>query len=151
LAIAHKKPTPRVFHVVDPQSQQHGTLVASAAQELPKSLYFAIVHCNPPSRHEQRRVVGIIKDLINCQSLRNNRLNWAGHALREFRSWLQHDVAWELLEAASQLNGYQEKDGITAVRATIRSALGPWEEWEQSWRGRRDGYASIGREGQVPS
>ncbi len=136
LAIAHKKPTPRVPHVIRHQSQQHGTLVAN---ELPKPLYFAIVRCTPPNAHEQRRVVGIIKDLINCQSLRNNRLNWAGHALREFRLWLSHHVAWRLLEAASQLNGYQEKDGISAVRATIWSALGPREEWKQSCRGKGDG------------
>jgi hypothetical protein len=84
LVVAHKKPTPRVPHVVVPQLQRHGTLVAPAAQELPKSLYFAIVRCKPPSPHDQRRVAGIIKDLINCRSLRNNRLNWAGHALREF-------------------------------------------------------------------
>jgi hypothetical protein len=40
----------------------------------------------------------------------------------------------ELLEAASQLNGYLEKDGISALRATIRSALGPREEWSKALR-----------------
>jgi hypothetical protein len=92
-------------------------------REIPKPLYQAIVRCKPPNGREQRRVVGIIRTLIECRSHRNDCLNWAGYELRAFE-WLPRDVAARLLVAASKLNGYAAKDGIDAVRATIASGLG---------------------------
>jgi bifunctional DNA primase/polymerase-like protein len=118
--------TPGVSHGFVGQTN-HGTLLATA--ELPKPLYLAIARCKPPNPHEKRRVAGIIRDLIDCKSFRNNRLNSSGFALREFKLWVPRGVAVDLLKAASDLNGYTAKDGIAAVMATINSGLGPEEDW----------------------
>ena len=101
----------------------HHSFSGPLVGELPKPIYLAIVRSKPPNGHEQRRVMGIIRTLIQCRSHRNDCLNWAAYELRRFE-WLPRDVTAALLEDSSKLNGYMEKDGAAAVQATIRSGLG---------------------------
>ena len=106
-----------------------GPQMAGASGELPKPLYLKVIRLVPLSaqvtRHDQRRVIGILNIALRRQRRRNDGINVAGFCLRE----LVHDgivspaAAEELLFDVAVLNGYVAKDGVDAARATIRSSL----------------------------
>jgi hypothetical protein len=114
-----------------------GSSIASST-ELPKALYFKLNAMVPLSetvtRHELRRVRGILLTALNWQTEangevfcqrdgahRNDGLHWATHRLREL-GFVDREVAVELLIDVTRLNGYLAKDGIEAVERTIESA-----------------------------
>jgi Bifunctional DNA primase/polymerase, N-terminal len=97
-----------------------------AGVELPKPLYFEVLRLVPQSRHHQRRVIRILRDIVMARhELRNDGLNVAAFCFRELIPPVSRDAAERLLFIAAQLNGYVDKDGERAAMATIRSGLGP--------------------------
>ena len=96
-------------------------------RELPKPLYFLLHRLTPnASRHQRRRVAGILGIALWRQHHRNDGLNIAAYCLRELvPDVLSHEAAVELLTAVANANGYVAKDGADAAVATILSGLGP--------------------------
>ena len=119
----------------------HATQVASSigssvasSNELPKALYFKLCRLKV-SRHDQRRVRGILLTALNWQHVdattgevfcqrdgahRNDGLHWATHRLREL-GFVDRGEAVELLTEVTRLNGYLAKDGEETVLRTIES------------------------------
>ena len=106
----------------------HGPLMDDPnRRELPKPLYFLLHRLTPDaSRHERRRVAGILGIALWRQHHRNDGLNIAAYCLRELvPGVVSHEAAVELLTAVANANGYVAKDGAEAAVATILSGLGP--------------------------
>jgi hypothetical protein len=109
----------------------HGPLMAGAMAEIPKSLYFEVLRLVPLSatvtRHHQRRVIGILRDIVIARhELRNNGLNIGSYWFRPLINdgIVSRAAAERLLFGAAQVCGYVEKDGDRVAIATIRSGLG---------------------------
>jgi hypothetical protein len=107
----------------------HGPQMVGA-DRIPKSLYFEVLRLIPLSdkvtRHHQRRVIGILRDIVMARrDHRNNGLNIGAYCFREFIPPVSRDAAERLLFIAAQMNGYVAKDGEGAAMATIQSGLGP--------------------------
>jgi hypothetical protein len=112
--------------VSDPPASSPWPLMASDNRELPKPLYVAVLQAMPSaSRHDRRRVMGALRKLVHATRHRNNALNRAAFCFRAFvaEGLTTADQARGLLEMASAMNGYTQKDGITEVRSTIASGL----------------------------
>jgi hypothetical protein len=111
-----------------------GTLVAGSGRihqgNLPKPLYLRLLRLVPlsdsVSRHDQRRVAGILGTALRWHGHRNDGLNWAAWSFRGLVAvgTVAPSAAQELLISVTRLNGYLEKDGMEAVLATIASGLG---------------------------
>jgi Bifunctional DNA primase/polymerase, N-terminal len=87
---------------------------------IPKPLYLEVLRLNL-TKHHQRRVIGILRTVLDRHDHRNDGLNIAAYRFRELP--VSRDTAERLLFLAAQLNGYVEKDGERAAMATIRSGL----------------------------
>jgi Bifunctional DNA primase/polymerase, N-terminal len=116
---------------IAPATSFSGPLMGTAeTTELPKALYRKFLRLVPLSdrvtRHDQRRVIGILNIALQRQHHRNDGLNIAGFCLRELigDGTISAAAAEELLFDVAMLNGYVAKDGVAAARATIRSGLG---------------------------
>jgi hypothetical protein len=98
--------------------------------ELPKPLYFKVLDLVPRSTkvtaHHQRRVIGLLRTLVQVHELRNNALNSISFAFRELiaAEIISVEAATALLFDAATINGYVAKDSAAAAMATIRSGLG---------------------------
>jgi hypothetical protein len=97
---------------------------------IPKDLYNEVLRLVPLSdkvnRHHQRRVIGILRDIVLARhELRNDGLNIGAYCFRELIPPVSRDAAERLLFIAAQMNGYVAKDGEGAAMATIQSGLGP--------------------------
>jgi Bifunctional DNA primase/polymerase, N-terminal len=96
--------------------------------ELPKPLYRKVLQLVPLSdqitRHHQRRVIGILNIAPQRTSHRNDGLNIAAFCMRELVPLISRAIAEELLLDVAFLNGYVDKDGVMAAKATIKSGVG---------------------------
>jgi hypothetical protein len=118
-----------------PTQQKDGPQMTEALpeikHEIPKSLYNEVHRLVPLSdkvtRHHQRRVIGILRDIVIARhALRNDGLNIGSYCFRELINTgiVSRDAAERLLLLAAQMNGYVAKDGDRKAMATIRSGLG---------------------------
>jgi Bifunctional DNA primase/polymerase, N-terminal len=104
---------------------------------IPKALYLQILRLmRKASNQAQRRVIRTLSALINKKQGRNDALHWASrHCFRELMDGgaIEASGAAMLLIEACKANGYFQKDGEEAVRATIISGLGltEWPEIEE--------------------
>jgi Bifunctional DNA primase/polymerase, N-terminal len=106
----------------------HGPQMVGAGR-IPKSLYFEVLRLislsDKVTRHHQRRVIGILRDIVLARrDHRNDGLNIGAYCFRELIPPVSRDAAEQLLFIAAQMNGYVAKDGEGAAIATIRSGLG---------------------------
>jgi hypothetical protein len=95
--------------------------------ELPKPLYLKVLELMPGSRgRNRRRVLGLLRTLVQKTENRNHALNTIGFSFRELidAGVITRDAVESLLIDAATLNGYIAKDGLCAAIATIRSGLG---------------------------
>jgi hypothetical protein len=128
IGLALVKGLPQIFS----SAHDHGPLMAST-RELPKPLYLKVLRLARLSdrltRHHQRRVIGILKIVLQRQDHRNDGLNIAAFCLRELihDGIISPETAHELLLDVATFNGYIAKDGMVAADATIRSGLAPLE------------------------
>jgi hypothetical protein len=100
---------------------------SQADYELPKRLYLKVLELMPGSRgRNRRRVLGLLRTLVQKTENRNHALNTLGFSFRELISTgvIDRTAAESLLIEAATLNGYIAKDGLGAAIATIRSGLG---------------------------
>ena len=109
--------------------QQKGGPQMAGAGRIPKSLYSEILRLVPLSdtvtRHHQRRVIGILRDIVIARhDHRNDGLNIGAYCFRELIPPVSRDAAESLLFGAAQVCGYVAKDGERAAMKTIRSGLG---------------------------
>jgi hypothetical protein len=99
--------------------------------KLPEALYRKMIDLLPRNTRgrDQRRVRGILRTAVQKHDgeYQNDALNWSGFQFRELISdgIITYDAAKQLLLEAARLNGYIDRDGLTAALNTIHSALGP--------------------------
>jgi hypothetical protein len=96
---------------------------------LPRDLYLKVIRLCPigagVTRHDQRRLCGILSIATRRTKDRNEGLYNAAVAMRDLIGIIDRKTAIELLLNAAQSNGYLAKDGVQAALATIRSGLTP--------------------------
>ena len=105
----------------------------SSITKVPKPIYFLILRLMPKAeRRDQRRAAGLFNVVALKRSGRNNALNYVAWAFRELveKGAIEATGAALLLIEACKANGYLQKDGAEAVRATIMSGLG-LSEWPE--------------------
>jgi hypothetical protein len=97
--------------------------------KLPEELYSKMTELVPVWKrpHDQRRVRGLLRTLVQVRESRNHALNTLGFPFRELiaAGAISWDAARELLIEAARLNGYIAKRGLAKAVRTIHSALGP--------------------------
>jgi hypothetical protein len=100
---------------------------SQADTELPKPLYSRVCELTShTSLRNKRRVLGLLRTLMQKRENRNHALNTIGFAFRELidAGVITRDAAESLLIDAATLNGYVAKDGLDDAVKTMRSGLG---------------------------
>jgi hypothetical protein len=103
----------------------------SANGELPRELYLKVCKLMKGSRrHDQRRVIGLLRELVETQKGRNKVLFDKAAAFRKPGGPIEDGIiedlkVADLLYLAMRINGYTSKpNGKYRAESTIRSALG---------------------------
>lgn len=115
------------------EQRLHGPLLSAVTGTsfVPKALYLKVLRLVPVTStvkpRDQRRVLGLLRMVVQREHHRNNGLNIAAFCMRELigAGVVTREAAETLLLDAATLNGYVAKDGDRAALATIRSGLGP--------------------------
>lgn len=85
----------------------------------------SMTHADRREKYVSAAVRAVTEELANTSSGRNAALNKAAHRMGQFigAGMLGQDEAATLLVNACEANGYVRKDGVAAVRSTIKSGL----------------------------
>jgi hypothetical protein len=111
--------------------QVDASLLAGSNDRLPRDLYLKALRLCPlgqgVTRHDQRRLCGVLRISLRRTALRNEGLFNAAVAMRDLTGAgiIDYSAATELLLDTARLNGYAAKDSERAALATIRSGLTP--------------------------